>query len=500
MADILTRIDHAAAGLCPCGAQPRQGSAYCSPDCEPTHLGPDTDAYGSGPRTAARWRPDLVTAFDETGLELHWEQEYANGLASRTYQHADGRLFARLDDGNRWVGMWLSDDDTSTLERADAMWARLERELGDRRRLDPEPDTEVLSSAQPIVLSDEQRARLAELDRATEAVAARRALLLRMGEVLDRAVLGNAEGWVPTLAELRRLGGLIGEGDRAGVSRDPAVPTLAERAAAYADLAAAGTVFWLPDPPADPGAPTPAELAGGVELGRGARPTATWVDESHRVDWSALRRVMEPADQLRRGDRIQVHWSAAGSDRSEVTELEVAEVRPDGAAVTEPVDRSGMAERFRRLGEQVSDPHGYGLAGAGGFQRLVATAAQAESDRVALRTVCTDEAMYERALAAARERDWSPARMFAAVAEGRYTEHGWAGSMRTGEVGNLAGIPIVQSPHVPPGQMYLVGDSASPTGSAVLLHSSTPPAPRWWRRWLWVVERVRGWWARRIQR
>lgn len=137
----LTAVDNAVAGLCPCGAQPRPGSAYCSEDCRPSHVGPDTDAWRDGGPTGMRWRPDLVTAFDDSGLVLDWERAFsAAGLVCRTYRSDDGRLFARLDDGHRWVGMWLADSDTDTVRGADQMWDRLERELSDCRRLDPTPE------------------------------------------------------------------------------------------------------------------------------------------------------------------------------------------------------------------------------------------------------------------------------------------------------------------------------------------------------------------------
>lgn len=59
MSDILSAIDRATGGLCPCGAGPADGSAYCSDDCRPTHIGDDTDLDEYGPyATPARWRPD----------------------------------------------------------------------------------------------------------------------------------------------------------------------------------------------------------------------------------------------------------------------------------------------------------------------------------------------------------------------------------------------------------------------------------------------------------
>lgn len=56
--ELLDRIDRAVDGLCPCGADPRPNSAYCSPDCEPTHRGEHTTSDIDG--TAMRWRPALA--------------------------------------------------------------------------------------------------------------------------------------------------------------------------------------------------------------------------------------------------------------------------------------------------------------------------------------------------------------------------------------------------------------------------------------------------------
>ncbi|GAA0528624.1 hypothetical protein GCM10010172_06520 [Paractinoplanes ferrugineus] len=38
MTGILDLTDRPTDGLCPCGADPRPGSPYCSWDCEPTHI------------------------------------------------------------------------------------------------------------------------------------------------------------------------------------------------------------------------------------------------------------------------------------------------------------------------------------------------------------------------------------------------------------------------------------------------------------------------------
>ena len=94
-----------------------------------------------------------------------------------------------------------------------------------------------------------------------------------------------------------------------------------------------------------------------------------------------------------------------------------------------PGDGPSVGDAIRRVGEQIAS------AGAGAIaaysmlpeatRRAIEAAVQAESDRVALRAVCTDEAMYERALDTARERGWSVSSMLAAVVNGIYTESGW---------------------------------------------------------------------------
>lgn len=129
MADLLDRVDAAIDGRCPCGAEPREGSAYCSTDCEPTHISTDTG------RSEMRWRPDLLVAFDESGLELLREQTGRRGFTYRWYRHEDSRRFLRVDDGCRWVGAF---SDLREGLRVD-LWRRLERELTDTRQLDGEP-------------------------------------------------------------------------------------------------------------------------------------------------------------------------------------------------------------------------------------------------------------------------------------------------------------------------------------------------------------------------
>lgn len=482
MAEILEQIDATVDGRCPCGADPRPGSAYCSADCEPTHRGPDTDAPWSGPRTAARWRPDLVTAFDDTGLTLlDSTRRDDTGLDYRIYTDPGSDLaFLRVDDGHRFVGLHMP---WSELEASGPSepFRRLERELSDRRRLGPEPghaepapimrvgdrvywetDRPALIAwlcANGLVPADVPAGQTVTIDGDTVTLDcfardqdghirlddSREDFLVRRVSVplvqpppvpvaepepdglrCPCGCGGPALSAAEVTAALREgclMAALSADDQRAVLSGRP-------------DQRAQGTVFWLPDRPADPEAPTVAELAGGVDLTPYRAPADTWsyftwVDETHHMDLAALPRALEPREQLREGDRILLHWSAAGSDENEVTELRVAELRPDGSVETEPAARDGDVERFRQLGEQVTDPHGYGLASFGEFgvelyQQAVAGAVQAESDRVALRAVCTDEAMYERALAAARERGWSVPQMMAAVAVGRYTEEGWS--------------------------------------------------------------------------
>ncbi|MER7167009.1 hypothetical protein ABT336_13205 [Micromonospora sp. NPDC000207] len=155
MTDILSRINAAVNNLCPCGADPRPGSVYCSADCEPTHISRDTDTSESGwYATPMRWRPDLVTAADDTNL-IPVEAPYA----AETVAIREGRHNAsiyhraseptvwhlRLNDGHRYVGCDLTDmgtpDGTISVEqtaRIHDTWQRLEQELGNSRHLEPD--------------------------------------------------------------------------------------------------------------------------------------------------------------------------------------------------------------------------------------------------------------------------------------------------------------------------------------------------------------------------
>jgi hypothetical protein len=139
--DVLNRIDRAVDGLCPCGAEPRDGSAYCSYDCEPCDPAPDGDEH---PPTEMRWRPDLVTAAPDDGLEPVTDApplvRYAGCYNATTYRRAGSDVWhLRLDDGHRYVGRDLDVDldATDAAERIVAAYAALERELRNPRHAVP---------------------------------------------------------------------------------------------------------------------------------------------------------------------------------------------------------------------------------------------------------------------------------------------------------------------------------------------------------------------------
>lgn len=151
--ELLDRIDRAMNGECPCGAQPREGSAYCSDDCTPTHISDDTDTRMSGDyATAMRWRPDLVTEVNDSELtEIPRRPGDRNGYTGQfnpsLYERNANTWHLRLDDGNRFVGVdvEIGHDrpgvlDLDTTARIFEAWAKLERELTDSRRLDPGGD------------------------------------------------------------------------------------------------------------------------------------------------------------------------------------------------------------------------------------------------------------------------------------------------------------------------------------------------------------------------
>lgn len=445
--DVLERVDAAVEGRCPCGADPRPGSAWCSPDCEPTHRGPDTDAWGSGPPTAARWRPDLVTVFDDTGLTLldstHRDD---TGLDYRVYTDSESvRAFLRVDDGHRFVGLEVP---WSELEASgpSGSFRRLERELGDRRRLDPEP------SLPPAPLP---------VGQTTEEFAAAATAWHRLLWIPNPPADPDA----PTPAELA-----------GGVDLTPNVAAVyRERVPRYSPAGQSSTGMWVDEarrlfgipvvvspnvPPdqvlvvgeggqrtiltADPDRLGRA-VAGTLRTRRRWREAVVWFTAWLIATplWAWLMMVVAGAGL---GDR-HPYWAwlllagvvpPACEAISRLWRLGKVRWRRRRPRVNLRVDTSqyeeGMAqasEAFRRAGEQIATagpPIRAVGAAAAGLGRAVAAAVQAESDRVALRAVCSDEAMYERALVAAEERGVSVQQMFCAVAEGRYTDSGWSES------------------------------------------------------------------------
>ncbi len=142
---ILDLLDHAIDGLCPCGADPRPDSAYCSDDCVPNYHGTHTSSDTDG--TQMRWRPDLVTAVDDSDLQLIEQRRRGSRTASAYWRRGGTLMHLRLDDGHRYVGC---DVDTSTLHGYDGTplwdhpkWEALERELG------PDPAYRFDGSADP---------------------------------------------------------------------------------------------------------------------------------------------------------------------------------------------------------------------------------------------------------------------------------------------------------------------------------------------------------------
>lgn len=133
---ILERIDRAVGQLCPCGAAPREGSAYCSYDCVPNHVTPETEPqYHDVPPTAMRWRPDLVSAVDDTGL-VSWIPRTRHGdFCVEVFVRAGtDQLHVRLDDGARWVGADVARDPTADFStRYEAKLRALLAELDNER-------------------------------------------------------------------------------------------------------------------------------------------------------------------------------------------------------------------------------------------------------------------------------------------------------------------------------------------------------------------------------
>lgn len=146
--DTLDRIDHVLADLCPCGAKPALGSAYCSYDCQPTHIAVHTDQRESGEyATPMRWRPDLVTAVEDDDLEpVEFERcGYTGRFNARIFRRDPNTLHLRLDDGHRYVGCDVADDHSEVwplefVERVLTAWSKLERHLTDERQTEPARD------------------------------------------------------------------------------------------------------------------------------------------------------------------------------------------------------------------------------------------------------------------------------------------------------------------------------------------------------------------------
>lgn len=143
---ILDRIDATLYGLCPCGAQPREGSPYCSYDCEPNHIGEHTDLSAAGSHelaTPMRWRPDLVTDAPDVGL-TRLGGRVRSGRFWRQVFERDGtdRVHLRVDDGHRYVGADVSAEFGH--DAYDEVWERLERNLTDPRQQVPDTRPTVL--------------------------------------------------------------------------------------------------------------------------------------------------------------------------------------------------------------------------------------------------------------------------------------------------------------------------------------------------------------------
>lgn len=139
-ASLEERIDRAIDNLCPCGAEPEPGSAYCGYDCRPNHIGRDTDQAPAGwgdLSTPMRWRPDMVTDVDDSDLiPLPIPTGYRGACHAQVFRRGPAenlRLHLRLDDGYRFVGTDLTvstGPGTETeAEQLSSAWVRLEHEL-----------------------------------------------------------------------------------------------------------------------------------------------------------------------------------------------------------------------------------------------------------------------------------------------------------------------------------------------------------------------------------
>lgn len=138
--DVLGQIDRATAGLCPCGGAPRppseqlpHGSPYCSYDCEPNYRGAHTTSDRD--ITPMRWRPDLVSNVDDTGLTSWLPRRQHGDFWVEVFERpGTQRLHVRVDDEHRFVGADLSrapEDDFD--QRYEAKLRTLLRELENPR-------------------------------------------------------------------------------------------------------------------------------------------------------------------------------------------------------------------------------------------------------------------------------------------------------------------------------------------------------------------------------
>jgi hypothetical protein len=199
---ILEQIDRATSGICPCGAPPADGSAYCSDDCRPTHISSDTDTREAGHlATPMRWRPDFVTEADDSDLiPVDAPRTGYTGRFNATVfrrRTNPNLLHLRLDDGHRLVGLDVAEvaDEHGHIsfeaaERVLDTWRRLERELVNPRHTEPvsgDPWADVFASPEladaiaagiPPMSREEAMARLRE---AYEQMRSRQVRIVRAG-------------------------------------------------------------------------------------------------------------------------------------------------------------------------------------------------------------------------------------------------------------------------------------------------------------------------------
>jgi hypothetical protein len=160
--ELLDQIDRLVEGFCPCGAEPRDGSAYCGYDCEPNHVSIHTDQRETGEyATPMRWRPDMVTEADDTALTLIAEFPIRRLNAQISERVDSDALHLRLDDGHRYVGLDLVAEQAGDPQvpaglrrELDPIWERLERELTNSRHVEADPWADVLGDDEDWRLTD----------------------------------------------------------------------------------------------------------------------------------------------------------------------------------------------------------------------------------------------------------------------------------------------------------------------------------------------------------